>query len=448
MLTSAGEPVHGIELVATPRYLGRWHEGRLPAWSASEHTTWSDGRGFFLLGQLVEGEYTVRTQATDRYAAARAVLRAGVDAAVLVVEEAQQQQVHVYGTVENTAGRPLAEVRVLPIGQKTRQATYTDGAGRYGLDVTVDGHRQGSTLRFMREGYRDQRLTLRDSDVSGGEDVRLDVRMEPEGKLATVTGTVTGPDGSPVAFASIQLRSAALGRRYQAGSSLTGDFSMADVEIADDYRLWVRPKGQYKDYIEDNLAIPADGMHLPIVLEPQNLGSLRGWMVDANGNPVPQFSLWLRSTQATVPPILLVTSDQRGYFSVDQLPEGRLSFQTLSAPHFNISGIEVPPGGEQEVQLRLDWGPYEIAGYVLNAAGRPVPGAQVALSWLQDDRGVHSSSHRGTIADARGYFLFTQVGPGLHTLNITAAGFSSAQLDHDPEGRGGDVLVQLDALSP
>jgi hypothetical protein len=77
-----------------------------------------------------------------------------------------------------------------------------------------------------------------------------------------------------------------------------------------------------------------------------------------------------------------------------------------------------------------------------------VPGSQVSLSWLHNVNGVSSSARRKTTADTKGYFLFTQLGPGLHTLNINAPGFRSARLDHDVGMPGEEILVQLKAVSP
>jgi hypothetical protein len=42
---------------------------------------------------------------------------------------------------------------------------------------------------------------------------------------------------------------------------------------------------------------------------------------------------------------------------------------------------------------------------------------------------VSSRSFRETFSDARGYFLFTQLGAGAHTLSATAAGFRSVRLE-------------------
>ena len=446
VFTQAGAPVPSIQLTAMARQLFQTNSDWESAWIERDQKTQTDSDGLFEFWQLADGEYEIRTQATERYSSARAVLRAGTAAATLIVKEEEEQEVYVHGIVDSSYGKRLAGVRVLPIGQK--QATTTDETGNYGLYLAVNGSRQSYTFRFTQQGYREQRLMLGDTDVRDVEDVRLDVTMEPIETLATVSGTVTGPNGEPVVSASVQLLSTSLERSYRVGTNLDGDFLVPKVEIAADYRLWVRPQDRYQDYIEYGLEVPAAGLDLPIVLEPQGLSSLRGQMVDLSGKPVPRFSMWLRSASATVPPALQVTGDGLGYFFVDELPAGKLSLQTKSIPHISVSGIVLAPGAEEYVQLTLDWGNYMLAGYVLNSKDEPVPGAQVSFLWLHDNKGMRSRSRRKTVADTGGYFLFNQLGPGLHTLNITAPGFHGARRYHEVGDSGAEILVRLAAITP
>jgi protocatechuate 3,4-dioxygenase beta subunit len=446
VFTQAGVPVPWIKLTARARQLFQADNDWESAGTAREQSTQTDSDGFFEFWQLVDGEYEVRTQATERYLSARAVLRAGTASATLTVKEEEEQEVYVHGIVESSQGKRLAGVRVLPIGQKL--ATTTDETGSYGLYLAVSGSRQSYPFRFMKQGYREQRPKLGKTDVGGVESVRLDVTMDPLETLATVTGTVTGPAGSPVVGASVQLFSTSLARSYRAGTKLDGDFIIPRVEISANYRLWVRPKDHYKDYIESGLEVPATGLDLAIVLEPQGLSSLRGQMVDLNGKPVPNFGMWLRCASAAVPPTLPVTGDGFGDFFVDELPAGEVSFQTKSIPYISVSGIELAPGAEEYVQLILDWGNHMLEGYVLNSKDAPVPGAEVSLLWQHDNKGIKSHSRRKTVADAGGYFLFSQLGQGLHTLNVTAPGFYSARREYEVKTPGVEITVQLAAVTP
>jgi hypothetical protein len=261
--------------------------------------------------------------------------------------------------------------------------------------------------------------------------------MEPINELATVTGSVTDINGSPIHGAGVQLYSANLMRSFRTVSDRAGFFSLYNVEIAPDYRLWVRTKDSYKDYIEAAIVVNPEGVHLSVILEPLDIGSLTGQMVDLFGNPLPQFSLWLRSSY--IQQYMLVTSDQNGYFFVKELPAGEVSLGTRSSPYFTINGIRLSPGENKNVQLILDTGSYETRGQVIDSFGNPVPGAKVSLLWFHQGGDIRSRSSRETASDGNGYFLFTQLGPGIHSVTVTAPGYRNVRGDVDSD----EVLIQL-----
>ena len=62
--------------------------------------------------------------------------------------------------------------------------------------------------------------------------------------------------------------------------------------------LTVLPKSEYQDYERESLDIARGRRDLDVVLEPLSTGQLSGRMVDSEGNPLPEFRLWLRSTGA------------------------------------------------------------------------------------------------------------------------------------------------------
>lgn len=101
------------------------------------------------------------------------------------------------------------------------------------------------------------------------------------------------------------------------------------------------------------------------------------------------------------------------------------------------------------MNLVLDWGSYQLPGRVLDSKGQPVPVSDIYLIWTLRENGVSSSSTRKTAANAEGYFLFTQLGQGLHKILINnAPGFEKFELEYDVSLDGEEVLVQLQELSP
>ncbi len=63
-----------------------------------------------------------------------------------------------------------------------------------------------------------------------------------------------------------------------------------------------------------------------------------------------------------------VTGDAAGYFDVDEVPAGPLTFGTL-APVQRISGVNLEAGAEPYVVLVLDWGDAAVAGHGTDRKG-------------------------------------------------------------------------------
>jgi hypothetical protein len=141
---------------------------------------------------------------------------------------------------------------------------------------------------------------------------------------------------------------------------------------------------------------------------------------------------------------LSATSDEAGRFFVDQVPTGQLIINTNSYPRFTISGINLPPEGLENVELILDLGTYQVLGRVVDQQGFPVATPYVTLSGMLQENGVRYHSARQTASDADGFFRFTDVGQGPHTLNVQALGFRNTAIQHNIDGGSEEVVVQLE----
>ena len=149
-------------------------------------------------------------------------------------------------------------------------------------------------------------------------------------------------------------------------------------------------------------------------------------MVDAQGYPVPYFSLWLRNEQARGKS-LQVTGNADGYFEVEKFPAGSLTLQTRSSPQLRISGIRLDANSEKYVELILDWGEATLEGRISDVNGNPLASAQVNLDWRDSENAVHSRSTRKTATDNMGLFQFTRLGPGTRQLSVSADGFRNTK---------------------
>jgi hypothetical protein len=437
-----GTPVPQLAVSAVARRVFVGTSGQRAA-AGGRSWTRTGADGVFFFPQLADGEYVVSTEETDRYAATSATIRAGVDSAVLTVESKSGHPLRVYGTVRSDRWACLEGVRVDPVGQPQR-ATFTDEIGNYALLLQSQRGRV-QPIRFRKEGFREARRTVSLNDAGG--EVTLNVTLAHLGTMSTVRGSVKGDDGALVHLALVQLYCPTLGRNYRTASDRSGRFVFPEVEVGDGYRLWVHPPGRYRDHVQDSLVISSGGLEMPVVLETLGEASLSGQMVDPDGRPLPGVTLWLSTDSGRGPPIQ-VTGSSQGRFFVKTVPEGEVVLQTRASPLLSVSGIRVSGESANQVRLVLDLGEQTVGGHIQDPQGRTVAGARVALYWSHDGSGVRSRSRRETISDAAGYFLFTQLGSGIHTLSVTATGFSGTILDHRVGVDDPEVVIPLQEASP
>jgi protocatechuate 3,4-dioxygenase beta subunit len=436
VLDQDGEPVAAIAVTASTRRLARDGKTSGPGGEAEEALT--DAEGYFIFADLPDGEYLLQTESTDLFGSATSVVRTGVSSTVLRVTEENGNPVRIFGVVTEEDGQPIAGARVAPTDES--QSATTNDTGKYSLEITVDQRSRTRSMRFTKAGYRAENLGIRQSDLHDLSEWRLDARLQVKDGVS-VDGTVMGVEGTPVAGARIQLYSKSHGHSHQATSGQDGSFLMDNVEMGDDYRLWVRPKSDFQDYVDEGFRVGKGGIFVPVVLEPLEDSSLRGRMVNAFHDPISQFTLWMWNSGAGANRDLAVTSDSGGHFLVEDIPAGEIVFGSRGHPQFTVGGIRLEPDKTTTADLVLDWGHGEMAGYLVNSdSGEPVAGAEVTLIWADEEQGVTSRSRRQTVADGSGYFIFTELGPGLHTIMVNARGYQSVRREAMP---GEGIVIEL-----
>ena len=433
-----GEGIPGIGVIASAQHLFSREQEVNPSSVGIEKRSWTDGAGYYEFQRLPAGEYEIRTESTVRFPSARIRVRAGTESADLVLQESRA--LRVYGTVRDSAGDPLTGALVQPVGQD--DTGLTDARGDYALTLTVGHQGQSYTLDVSMPEYRDRRLGIREAEVRGLDEIRVDAELEPLAETAVVSGIVTDMDGVGVDGASVRLYSSGSKQSFHARTEPNGDFVLPDVEVAEGYQFWVQAGERFIDHLQEPVEIPREGLDLAVVLESAGTASLSGRMVDALGNPIPWLGLWLRSSDSAAT-LGMVSGDGNGYFQLEDLQAGELSLQTHISPYLRVTGIRLAAGENESVELTLDWGDLVIQGQVTDEQGHPVPGAEISVSWSLQDGQLHSRSSRRTTSAADGTSTVSGLGPGIHALSVDAPGFEAAWMEHDALTDSRELLVEL-----
>jgi protocatechuate 3,4-dioxygenase beta subunit len=444
VLDETGHPLPGIEIIATSL---RTFGSEQPADLLRRASTLSAFDGRFAFDALAHGEYRIESTQTRGLGTARTTVRAGVSDVTLMLTNAPS--VWVQGTVTDRNGAPLASASIESTPRESlHDASVSDDGGHFGLDLVLRGDRRFHTLRFQKPGYRSAVLRIdREAPdtrraLSHGTPLQLDVPLEPLQALTNVRGTVTTASGEVVEGEAVRLHSPKQAIRLTAVTDGDGNFTFADVPPSDDYRLRIRSAGRYHEFLSDTLQVARSGVDVAIALAPMGSGSMMGQMVDATGAPVSGFSLWVRSQHAGRG-MRRVTSDVKGYFVAEDVPEGPLVLGTRSSPRFDITGVSMTAGSRRELTLVLDQGSHLLEGLIVDMDGRPVAAADLKLTWAHAGDHFVSRSKRTMSSDRDGYFQFTGLGPGPHRLQLDAQGFQPLEVVFNVEEESDLVLLQL-----
>jgi len=441
VLNSLGEPIPEIEISAV-RHRFASALGEDESGAVSIRRTVSREDGSFSIEVLADGEYEVRTTATGRYGSLKVTLQAGGSPADLILVEGFA----VAGRVTNIDAEPLARVWV-GLRENRNIFTYTDDNGRYRLQLGSGFENLGSTIRFYLAGYEERLLGLAEAQPRGARELGLDTELRPVENAASVVGSVLTERGSPIAGATVLFGSPELRTHYQTVSDADGSFSISNVEVGPGYQLRILPSGSFLDYSRERIRVPEDGVSLEAFLEALPTGRLTGRMLDADGNPLPDFRLWLLNRDASKNAVP-ITSDAHGYFNLTDAPAGSLVFDNRASPRHIVNGVFLPDDGEREVTLVLDSGELTMTGAVVDDRGDPVGGADVSLAWSNGAGEIQSSSRRVTRTDSNGSFRFTELGPGEHLLEVRAANYRTVQEYHEVGRFAADVEVRLEPEGP
>jgi hypothetical protein len=319
-------------------------------------------------------------------------------------------------------------VHITPLTKGVPGSDTSDEQGVFNLDIEI-GERTNIPLRLQKEGYKLTRFNVDAYDYEGHQN--LVIEMESSENFGQLGGVVRGDNNDLLHKILVQLYSPSLKMNYKAETNSAGEFYFRDVEMAKDYRLWIRPSTGYKDFSQERLKVDRNSEHQNIRLEPiENGYRVYGQVLDMENDPIANTTFSLRSRQASHQ-VIPLTTDEHGAFSVDTVPEGELVIGSNSAPHYTLTGISLKGSDHSAYhELIVDSGDQKLIGKIVDENNDPISAPQIYLTSSHYFKGLHSQASRKTSADSEGKFLFTGLGLKQYTITVNAPGYEGVRIVH------------------
>jgi protocatechuate 3,4-dioxygenase beta subunit len=333
-------------------------------------------------------------------------------------------------------------VRVLSEDSGTANAFQqqtTDAEGRF----RFDGLRRGGRfdLRAKPSGY----LPASVESVEAPTPEPLTITLKAGRSLS---GRVTGPAGEPVPQALLLLQEERV-LRTSLGEAKTGDarsLGTTDEEgklrvqgalAPGPAKLQVRAQG-YRTKLQ-SLQVPEDGDVEDLEISLEKGGALEARVLDASGAPVPGARVWVSRLDAGDWAILSqckTGTEGRCRMEDLDLEPGRYRLSARAEGHGSAETVLELGSGAAARDLVLHQG-VEVSGRVLDDAGDPVPGADLALQPAGTIAGMGTTLTAFSSGD--GSFRFPDVGDGTYHLSGSASGFAQAQAPGEVQVAGQEI---------
>ena len=259
-------------------------------------------------------------------------------------------------------------------------------------------------------------------------------------------GWVGDTDGSGIGDIEIEIESRGFDGEeittQRTHSDDSGDFLLRDIAPGRQYKLEIRPQGNYAAFSLDSFTTETAADLQRILLPRIDLVDVEGMIVDTDFAPVPDFELTVRSLAVEYPD-RTIRSDSTGYFRLPAFPAGELRIATNASDYYRIKGIELRPDEYRNLTLMIDRGNYHLSGWVGDDNGAPLEDVQITLKSAFAADGYHSFSYRTAVTDSNGGFEFAGLGGHRLTLGVYARGYESLIRQHVFESFSDRIEIRL-----
>ena len=425
VLDDLGAPLAGIKILAKTRdYFEQRNEQTKSSYSFNSK---SNADGFYAFKDMPQGTYLLRTNSNKRYLPKSIEVSTQSHNADIILTEIET--IDLSGKIIDESGNALSGVKITPVVKGFSQHHSSSKEGAFQFSVNI-GDIKKIPLKLEKEGFRTKYESILIENWL--LDQNLVLKLTAANAVGQLSGMLRGRANEDMSNYSIQLYSQGLFANYQVITNGAGEFSFLDIEPADDYRLIVRPKSEYKDYLITKLEIGERPLRQDIQLEA--LGKtyeLSGQVLDYSGRPISNGLFLIRNLNSKSN-ITKLTTDEYGAYQVHGVPAGPIEIKSTSEPFYVFKDINLN-GNDFSLykELVLDKGEERLFGEIKDEDGKPVSAQQIYLTTEKTINGVRSQSSRTTSANIDGKFIFTDLGANNYTITLKVPGYSGVRLAHN-----------------
>ncbi|HEY4234858.1 MAG TPA: carboxypeptidase regulatory-like domain-containing protein, partial [Lacipirellulaceae bacterium] len=290
-----------------------------------------------------------------------------------------------YGSVLDEAGTPVAGagISAFPANFSGEQIEYmvTDHDGKYRFSyLPLD---KGLELDVSKEAYTRTRQQTSLADAPNHER-KLDLVLKQRPNGGAVGGKVVGPDGKPIAGATIANHGKSSTEVRTATADANGEFLLADVyEGSIGHELIAKAQGFAPQRLPFQPGTPDKPAEIAISLAAGH--RIQGKLVDEGGNPIAAAQVYFANGnwgdgmdfggQAT--------TGADGRFTFDSLPD-RTPFNVVARGYSEINGQQLPLDGDAEVVVTMRSAGIIHGRIVDDKTGLPVTSFNVSITFSPD----------------------------------------------------------------
>ena len=326
--------------------------------------------------------------------------------------------------------------------------TRSDAEGNYRISMNLPSHRY-PTLNFLRHKFKGKRIKLTKELLQQKSSYELNVILEDNPDTVKLSGWVGNELGVALEGARVELTAQETfdGENYYLTvfSDPRGNFHLDGVQVGEKHRLSVNLAPEYPIFLDPDFSVSLNPKPLNIELKSLKFVDIDGMILNREAAPVADFEIYVSNVTTGVHSSKIV-SDSSGFFSLKHFPVGEISLATRGSDIYEITGLVLTDNEYQNLQLTIDRGNHNLAGWIRGQNGIVPQRAMVTLDQTFHEGPVRYHQYRSQATDIDGRFTFSNLGSGEYRITTYAQGYQKQELMHRLRNQSDEVEVTLRRL--